>query len=81
MQIELFVALPDERVEKYLLPSMETYTFFNDYSGLSDFVANMSCVDDILENHRLVLHYFNGVVAWGDASERRGHLARGFLID
>jgi hypothetical protein len=51
-QTEVFVVSRDERIKDYLPPAIEPYTFVNHYTGSSDFAANMTRAEELLEVYR-----------------------------
>jgi hypothetical protein len=51
-QTEVFVVSRDERIKDYIPQSIGPYNFVNHYSGSSDFVANMSRAEELLETYR-----------------------------
>ena len=51
-QTEVFVVSRDERIKGYLPPSVGPYTFVNHYSGSSDFAANMTRAEELLDAYR-----------------------------
>ena len=48
-QTEVFVVSRDERIKNHLPQSIGPYTFVNHYSGSSDFVANMTRAEELLD--------------------------------
>jgi hypothetical protein len=48
-QTEVFVVSRDERIKSHLPQSIAPYTFVNHYSGSSDFAANMTRAEELLD--------------------------------
>jgi hypothetical protein len=51
-QTEVFVVSRDVRIKGYLPQSVGPYTFVNHYSGSSDFAANMTRAEELLDAYR-----------------------------
>ena len=51
-QTEVFVASRDERIRDYLPKSIGPYTFVSHYSGSTDFAANVTLAEALLETYR-----------------------------